>query len=209
MAANQDFEFEVEYVVPEQKDISGTGQFISNCQKCQFTCHFPCKHAKDEDRIRCFAMDAQGYCRICPGRCSYKDHYNQKFKWDQVVRKVKRSSEEVRQRFQSAADQSASSQGVVDRMTAELARFEKDLMKLVETTYPLIKRLDEIALRPHPFSAPEYIDLMIKAEEQEHRDGFLKRIETLKSLKQMADITSKLIRKESVFDASGATTSSK
>ena len=62
----------------------------------------------------------------------------------------------------------------------------------------MIKRLDEIALRPHPFSVPENIDLKIKAaEEQEHRDGFLKGTETLKNLKQMADITSKFIKKES------------
>jgi hypothetical protein len=60
---------------------------------------------------------------------------------------------------------------------------KRDIAGLVNATYPIIQRLDEIALRPHPFSAPEYIDLIIK-------------------LKQMSDIQSKVINSQSVFNAS-------
>ncbi len=66
-------------------------------------------------------------------------------------------------------------------------------MELMQLTYPCIQRLDEIALRPHPFSTPDYIDLMIAAEKQEHRSGYQQRI-TLHKLREMADITAKLIR---------------
>ncbi len=41
MEANKDFEFEVQILVPRETDISGTGQFTTNCQKCRTTCHFP------------------------------------------------------------------------------------------------------------------------------------------------------------------------
>jgi hypothetical protein len=64
----------------------------------------------------------------------------------------------------------------------------------MKATYPCIQRLDEIALRPHPFSAPDYIDLMIATEKQEHRPGYQQRIATLQKLRQMAEITAKLIR---------------
>ena len=40
--ANKNFEFEVEFLVPKSTDISGTGQFTTNCQKCRTTCHFSC-----------------------------------------------------------------------------------------------------------------------------------------------------------------------
>jgi hypothetical protein len=67
-------------------------------------------------------------------------------------------------------------------------------MELMQATYPCIQRLDEIALRPHSFSTPDYIDLMIAAEKQEHRSGYQQRIVTLHKLREMADITAKLIR---------------
>ena len=62
-----------------------------------------------------------------------------------------------------------------------------------------IERLDEIALRPNPFSAPQYIDLIIDAEQQEKRPGFKDRIESLKKLRQMAVITSKIKNNESLL----------
>ncbi|EFX61597.1 hypothetical protein DAPPUDRAFT_272587 [Daphnia pulex] len=48
-----------------------------------------------------------------------------------------------------------------------------------------IQRLDEIALRPNPFSTPQFIDLIMDAEQQEKRLGFKERIESLKKLRQM------------------------
>ena len=212
MAANQDFQFEVEYVVAEQKDISGTGHYISNCQNCKWTCHYPCKHFRDADRVNCFAMDEKGNCKICPGRCSYNDHFNQKFKWEQVTKKVQRSSEAIRLNYKTAQNNSATCEEILQKMSDELKDFEKQLLDLVETTYPLIQRLDEIALRPHPFSAPDYIDLIIAAERQERRIGYLIRIENLQKLRQMAEILSKLINRENILEktspaASGSTNS--
>ena len=95
MEQNENFEFEVEHEVAEQEDISGTGHFVSNCQECQWTCHYPCKYMKDEDRKTCFAMDANGFCRICPGRCSFSDHANTKYKWERVAKKVNYSSQSL------------------------------------------------------------------------------------------------------------------
>jgi hypothetical protein len=80
------------------------------------------------------------------------------------------------------------------KIQKEIDKYESQLMELMESTYPCIQRLDEIALRPHPFSAPDYIDLMIAAEKQEHRPGYQQRIATLQKLRQMAEITAKLIR---------------
>ena len=89
---------------------------------------------------------------------------------------------------------------MLQQLSEQLVLFEQQLIEIVDTTYPLIDRLNQIALRPHPFSAPEYIDLIITAEKQEHRQGYLARIETLQKLRQMADITSKLIAKKSIFE---------
>ena len=80
---------------------------------------------------------------------------------------------------------------LLSRIQKKIEEYETQLM---QATYPCIQRLDEIALRPHPFSTPDYIDLMIAAEKQEHRTGYQQRIVTLHKLREMADITAKLIR---------------
>ena len=195
-AANQEFQFELESIVPEKKLVAD--HLPRNCNKCQWTCHFSCL----EDPSACFAMDPQGNCKVCPGNCSYEFHSNEEHEWEQVVKKVFKSSEVVRQGFQSANNQPATYEEIVEQMSTERNNFEKKILDLVENTHQLIQRLDEIALRSHPFSStPDYIDLIIAVEKQERRPGYSTRIENLQKIRQMAEITAKLINKEEVFDA--------
>jgi hypothetical protein len=75
----------------------------------------------------------------------------------------------------------------------------KIVLERVEMVSKCIKRLDEIALRPNPFSTPEYIDLIITTEQREKSVGFKERIESLKKLRQMAIITSRVKNNESLM----------
>ncbi|EFX70703.1 hypothetical protein DAPPUDRAFT_30443, partial [Daphnia pulex] len=188
--ANKNFQFEVEFLVPKSIDISGTGQFTTNCQKCQTTCHFPCREAHDNDKHRCSVMDRSGICMIC--KCPWNVHFNQKYRYEMVKEKVKRSSDAIRQQYQGAKNKAITNEQLLKKIQKEIDEYESQLMELMQATYPCIQRLDEIALRPHPFSAPDYIDLMIAAEKQEHRPGYQQRIATLQKLRQMAEITAKL-----------------
>jgi hypothetical protein len=192
MDANKNFEFEVEFLVPKATNISRTGQFTTNCQKCRTTCHFPCSQAHDVDKHRCSVMNPSGNCIIC--KCHWKEHFNQKFRYEMEKKKVKRSSDAIRQQYQDASSEAMTNEQLLDRIQKEIDEYEEQLIELMQATYPCIQRLNEIALRPHPFSAPAYIDLMIAAEKREHRTGYQQRIGTLQKLRQMADITAKLIR---------------
>jgi hypothetical protein len=194
--ANKNFEFEVEFLVPKSTDISGTGQFTTNCQKCRATCHFPCRQAHDEDKHRCSFMNSSGHCMIC--KCHWKEHFNQKYRYEMVKEKVQRSSDAIRQQYQGAKDEAVTNEQLLASIQKEIDEYEAQLMELMQATYPCIQRLDEIALRPHPFSAPAYIDLMIAVEKQEHRTGYQQRIATLQKLRQMAEITAKLIQDQSI-----------
>jgi hypothetical protein len=189
---NKDFEFEVEFLVPKTTDISRTGQCTTNCQKCRTTCHFPCSQAHDVDKHRCSVMNSNGYCTIC--KCHWKEHFNQKYRYEMVKEKVKRSSDAIRKQYQEASSEAMTNEQLLERIQKDIDEYEAQLMELMQATYPCIQRLNEIALRPHPFSAPAYIDLMIEAEKKEHRSGYQQRIGTLQKLRQMADIKAKLIQ---------------
>ena len=111
-----------------------------------------------------------------------------------VVRIFTEIADAIRQQYQGAKDEAITNEQLLDRIQKEIDEYEAQLMELMQATYPCIQRLNEIALRPHPFSAPAYIDLMIEAEKKEHRSGYQQRIGTLQKLRQMADIKAKLIQ---------------
>jgi hypothetical protein len=188
MNANKVFEFE--RLVPKSTDICGTGQFTTNCQKCRTTCHFPCGQAHDADKHLCSVMDRSGNCMIC--KCPWNVHFNQKYRYEMVKEKVKRSSDAIRQQYQGAKNEAITNEKELKISQKEIDKCKVELRKLKRDTNPCIQRLNKIALRPHSSSVPNYIDLIIAAEKQEHRPGYQERITTLKDLRQMADITAKL-----------------
>ncbi|KAK4030179.1 hypothetical protein OUZ56_023156 [Daphnia magna] len=191
MDENKNFDFEVEFLVPKSTDISGTGQFTTNCQKCTTTCHFPCSQASDADKHRCSVMDPNGICRIC--KCPSNVHFNQKYRYEMVKEKVQRSSEAIRKQYQGAKAKALTNEELLAKIQAEIDQYEKQLMELVQETSPCIQRLNEIALKPHMLSTPSYINLMIETEKQEHRPGYQQRITTLQRLHQVAEMMTKLV----------------
>ncbi|XP_045024270.1 uncharacterized protein LOC116934977 isoform X2 [Daphnia magna] len=142
MDENKNFDFEVEFLVPKSTDISGTGQFTTNCQKCTTTCHFPCSQASDADKHRCSVMDPNGICRIC--KCPWNVHFNQKYRYEMVKEKVQRSSEAIRKQYQGAKAKALTNEELFAKIQAEIDQYEKQLMELVQETSPCIQRLNEI-----------------------------------------------------------------
>ncbi|XP_045024272.1 uncharacterized protein LOC123469398 [Daphnia magna] len=197
MDENKNFDFEVEFLVPKSTDISGTGQFTTNCQKCTTTCHFPCSQASDADKHRCSVMDPNGICRIC--KCPWNVHFNQKYRYEMVKEKVQRSSEAIRKQYQGAKAEALTNQELLAEIQTEIDQYEKQLMELEQATSPCIQRLDEIALKPHTLSTPAYIDLMIKTEKRENRFGCQQRINTLQRLHQQAEMMIKLVNAHQIL----------
>ncbi|XP_059350252.1 uncharacterized protein LOC132087730 [Daphnia carinata] len=191
MDENKNFDFEVEFLVPKSTDISGTGRFTTNCQKCTTTCHFPCSKASDSDKHRCSVMDSNGICKIC--KCPWNVHFNQKYRYEMVMEKVKRSSDAIRKQYQGAQAEALTNKQLLAKVQAEIDQYEKQLLELVQVTSPCIQRLNEIALKPHTFSTPAYIDLMIETEKQGNRPGYQQRITTLQKLRQVAEMTTQLV----------------
>ena len=63
--ANKDFT----YTTTEhhtKKESLPASRYVTNCLKCNRTCHYPCGIPKDSDKSGCAAMDSNGYCRSLP-----------------------------------------------------------------------------------------------------------------------------------------------
>uniref|UniRef100_A0A8C4TJF6 AIG1-type G domain-containing protein n=1 Tax=Erpetoichthys calabaricus TaxID=27687 RepID=A0A8C4TJF6_ERPCA len=196
--SNKDFEYEVEEIVTIRESIAGTGKFITNCQKCNFTCHYPCSRSDDKDKIGCAVMKG-GVCTVCPGKCVWNIHSNQQHRFKYKTKKVKKTYDELKKKYEKAKGEKMTTEQVFERLQHELDVVQEEVHKLIEVSHYCIKQLEEIALRPNPLSTPEYIELLIQAEEQEAKPGWMERVKSLQEVKEKAVIIEKLSRKEKLL----------
>ena len=163
------------------------GVYVTNCLKCNRTCHFPCRIPKDEDKRGCAAMDSNGNCKICPGHCYWSPHHvNNQFRYENVRVKVFRHSAELKRRYDDAQQDKASAAKMIKkvRMNVKL-KFQK-VCANIRDAKTCIQRLEEIALRPNPLSEGEYIDLLIKAETDVNHINYLEKAKKLIAIKTTA-----------------------
>ncbi|XP_028328704.1 uncharacterized protein LOC114479299 [Gouania willdenowi] len=196
---NKNFEFEVIVIRPYQEDISRTGHFITNCQQCQVTCHYPCSRANDAEKYCCSAMGPNGYCKQCPGKCLWNVHFNQKYRWDHREVKEKRSVGELQKKYQKASGETITVKWLVGKLKVQYALVHNKVVALMEESAKCLNRLKEIALKPNPLSTPEYIEMLIEGEKNEGKPGWKQRVHALNSMKEKAELMVKVEKKEKIL----------
>lgn len=189
------------YTVTEPRiihhDLTGKGIHVTNCLKCNFTCHKRCKIPKDEDKRHCVAME-DGYCKMCPQKCFWEEHRNtpQWFEIKEVT--VKKTYEELKKRYEDAMTGKATKEKIVSMIRSEIIDRYREVFRMIRIAKKILQRLDEIALRPNPLSEVEYIDMLIQAEQQQHEEGFMGRIECLRTVRQQAELLS-TVKDDKIF----------
>lgn len=199
ISRNENFEFYVNIIKPVQKDISGTGNYITNCQQCHATCHFPCGIPNDADKAGCCAMGTNGYCTECPGKCHWNVHYNQKYRWDYEEVKEKRTVQELKEKYQNATKAKITVKELVDELKADYKNVQAKVVELMERSSKCLNRLKEIALKPDPLSTTDYIDMLIEGEKSEAKLGWKERIESLNDMRHKAELLAKAVRGEKLL----------
>ncbi|XP_006811067.1 uncharacterized protein LOC102782632 [Neolamprologus brichardi] len=199
MSRNENFEFEVTVKKPFQEDISGSGNYITNCQQCHVTCHYPCTIANPEGLRNCPAMGSNGYCTVCPGKCYWNVHFNQKYKWSYKDIKEKRTIKELKEKYDRARGEKMTVQGLADKLKAEYDCLQAEVMKLTERSAKCLNRLKETSLEPNPLSTLEYIDMLIEEEKSEGKEGWKQRVESLMEMKKKTELMAKIEQGEKLL----------
>ncbi|XP_059914114.1 uncharacterized protein LOC132462554 [Gadus macrocephalus] len=190
--ANAIFEYEISIKKPVQFDISNTGNYVTNCQQCQTTCHFPCAIPNDANKRKCAAIGPDGNCKQCKNKCPWNVHFNQKYRWVYNQVTEKRTYQELKHRYQNAEKEIKSVNDIIRQMEKEYASLEEDVLILMDDSVQCLNTLKEIALKPNPLSTPEYIDLLIEGEKSEAKPGFKERITKLQGMRGMWELKEKI-----------------
>ncbi|XP_030258574.1 uncharacterized protein LOC115572542 [Sparus aurata] len=201
ISRNENFEIEVTVTKPEKINISGTGVYLTNCQQCHFTCHYPCGIPNDADKAGCLAMGSDGNCTVCPGKCHWSVHFNQKYRWDYQEVKEKQTVKELKEKYLEAKGAKAPVQALCDKLNSVFDHLKADVGKLMAYTANCLNRLKDIALKPNPLSTPDYIDLLIEGEKSECKPGWKQRVEHLTAMREQAEFMAKVERGETFLQS--------
>ncbi|XP_041804289.1 uncharacterized protein LOC121614482 isoform X2 [Chelmon rostratus] len=196
MTSNEHFEIEVDVIKPIKKQLTKKGEYITNCQKCSITCHYPCMIANDNEKAGCASMDRTGRCTVCPGKCHWKVHSNQTYSWEYVKVTEKQTLQELQDKYKKAAKEKMTVQEVIERQEEEIVHLQEMIVSLMDQSANCITRLQEIALRPNPLATPDYIDMLIEGEKSEAKQGYQARVRSLEEMKDRAKLISRVAKRD-------------
>lgn len=184
---NQNFEYTVEETKQQLIELV-PGQHVTNCLHCNVTCHEECKIPDDAQKKRCMAMDKEGNCRICPGKCVWTEHKNTPYVIKCVIEKVTKTYAEMKDRYEKAIGQTVTHEKYIEDLTYCVENTFEEIKHMMDDMNRCKSRLKEIALRPDPLSAVEHIDLLIQSEQEEKQPGHENRVKMLKEFKKSAQL---------------------
>lgn len=196
ISRNSNFEFKVTVTEAVQIDISGTNTFITNCQVCHYTCHDSCAYSNDADKIRCCAMDSNGYCEVCPGNCVWNVHFNQKYKFEYRQVTKTQTIDELKKNYEIAKNAKSPFEELMLKLEKQYEDVQVKVTIMMDQSSKSLNRLKEIALKPNPLSTPDYIDMLIEGEKAEAKPGWNQRVQSLMAMRESAETLAKVDNKE-------------
>jgi hypothetical protein len=191
---NKSFTYTVE--VPKQHRVDlPKGRFVTNCLRCNRTCHYPCTIVKDEEKYQCAAMNNQttfATCTVCPDKCIWNSHCNNPYQFELYQEQETRTIEDMKKRYQQATQDGKTKLNIFEALKNDFQQTQKEVYRMIGRARQAIVRLEQIALKPNPLSIIKYIELIIETEKKEAKPGWLERIRHLNEAKQKAEIIEKV-----------------
>ena len=185
---NKNFYYTVEEIEQVKVDLK-PGVHVTNCLTCNITCHYPCIIPDDANKKGCAAINRNtGKCEVCPKKCDWTIHKNNKYYLSHKTVKVKRTYDDMKKRYDEATMKTSSVEQLIQNMKKAVNAKLNMIKGMMDNVNRCRKRLQEIALTDDPLTSEEYVDLMIEAEKREHKPGYADRIKALEEVKKMSRI---------------------
>lgn len=183
---NKDFEYEVEETYQTVVNLD-SGHYLTNCLNCNVTCHCDCNSTDNDALHNCCAMK-NGYCTVCPDKCIWKDHRNVNYKIVYKVRKVRRTYEQMKSKYEEAEHQNRTHASLIGNILLDVQNIFLRVENMMTKLNRFKSRLKNIELRPSPLFTLDFLDSIIQAEKFETQPGYQSRIEQLYKLKNISKV---------------------
>ena len=160
------------------------GKYFTTCLVCSRTCHFGCYIASNNEKNKCSAMD-NGKCTFCPNKCSWQEHENRDYIWEEYEDIVEKTDEDLKEKYVKKKCEKSKKEQILEGLEKDIIKENSNLIKTQEEMKDTINELRKIALKKEVFeNAEKHIDLLIENEKSEHKPGYLERIRYFNILKK-------------------------
>ena len=194
--ANKNFTYEV--TVTKYKAVNlDEGKYVTNCIQCKLTCHADCTIDDDDEKYKCRAMGwlwqktKDAHCKVCPGKCHWKQHVNKDYYYVPEEVPEERTLEDLKAKYDQAVGGKTRAEQMISKNEQDLEDLRGAVLELVREMKEKQERLQEIALKPNPLTEESYIEILIQSETLEAERGFEKRIASLKMIKDQVKLLSR------------------
>ena len=75
-----------------------TGEYVTDCLVCNYTCHYPCYIPDDNEKKDCAAISGEK-CNVCQKKCHYSHHKNAPYRIEIKMVKEKTTLKDLEKKF--------------------------------------------------------------------------------------------------------------
>jgi len=109
-----------------------------------------------------------GFCTVCKGKCPWDAHESTPFRWKWVQVTKVHTFDDMKQRLEIATMEPVTAERCFAAAKAQYERLWWRMWQQVSDIKESTDRLSEIAARPKVLSGVEYIELLIRDQEDSH-----------------------------------------
>jgi len=172
-----------------------TGNITTYCNACDFTCHDNCSYQNDDEKDKCCVILNEN-CTVCEKRCHYKNHTNipNKMVYSFVRKTI--STRELEVKYYDCKNQQSKYDQILNKIRIKYDELSLKTLETQETLKNTIDKMMQMSLNRNSFdSSEEFLEWLIKCEEEKKREGYEKRILSIKHLIECHTIVSNLFSK--------------
>ncbi|XP_047426502.1 uncharacterized protein LOC124997043 [Mugil cephalus] len=188
MKNNETFTVEVDEVYKEKEAIDGGmwGLVFYKgavcCKVCEENCHYPgCTLAWYPEHCE---VIKGGHCTVCTNKCPVTDHVKEKWKYVTKTRKVQKTEEEMKQKFEKNKSESEKKLSLLENLEKEMNQLRTEKSQLLDEAYQHVVKLEQIALNVDSVSTHVHLDFLI--EKMKER-GDREKVQKLEEMKNRVD----------------------
>ena len=182
--ANKNFKFTVQQAKRVEVKLD-TGTYTTNCEVCNYTCHYPCSIPRSENKNGCAAMSNES-CRQCPNKCHWSKHVNDAYRFETQYETVEKEYDEIKERFKIAVEGQSQVEAVIKQVEEDFNNTNRIVLTFVAEMQRGLKKLSEIALKKDPLQQVDYLDLLIESEKSQAKPGWKDRVSALQKTRDTA-----------------------
>ncbi|XP_067340235.1 septin-2-like isoform X2 [Channa argus] len=152
------------------------------CTVCEENCHYPgCTMAwypRDCKIMR------KGRCTVCTNKCPVSAHVKENWSYVTKTRKVQKTLQEMKEKYEKNKSESGMKGTLLENLEKQMKGLAAEKDQLLEESYQLVVKLEQIALNVNSLSIHDHLDFLIEKIKEK---GDIEKVQNLEKVRSGVD----------------------